>query len=273
VQIFGIIEEKERELLVMGFYDAKGYWRNDGDGFYDAKGYFRSSGDGFYDTKGYFRSPGEGFYDAKGNWVSPGGSFYDSRGYCRSVAASTAPMSTDTGEGMTIAIGFMIFLPVALLWMMISFLVELITEHLYIVFIGYAIIDVVLSLIITKRKRHRGTMFVLSYIGNYLCMLSAVYLVLIDAVPSVIMNAESFGSVLEFTIVLMFVFGCIAIVQFFNYYHEKAVLEFLVGIAFFIIVIILLKNGTKEIDTIESLAQVYGVKASALFKALFGFAI
>lgn len=27
---------------------------------------------GFYDAKGYWRSDGDGFYDAKGNWVSPG---------------------------------------------------------------------------------------------------------------------------------------------------------------------------------------------------------
>ncbi len=30
---------------------------------------------GFYDAKGYWRSDGDGFYDAKGHWVSPGGVF------------------------------------------------------------------------------------------------------------------------------------------------------------------------------------------------------
>lgn len=39
---------------------------------------------GFYDAKGYWRSDGDGFYDTKGNWVSPGGAFYDGRGVLQS---------------------------------------------------------------------------------------------------------------------------------------------------------------------------------------------
>lgn len=34
---------------------------------------------GFYDAKGYWRSEGEAFYDSRGILVSPGGGFYDGR--------------------------------------------------------------------------------------------------------------------------------------------------------------------------------------------------
>ena len=79
-----------------------------------------------------------------------------------------------------------------------------------------------------------------------------------------------FGSFFEFTIVLAFGFGAIAGLQFFNFYHEKAIWEFVLGLVFFVIVTLLLKNNV-EIQTIESLAQIYGVDVSALFKLLFGF--
>ncbi len=61
----------------MGFYDGKGYWRNDGDGFYDSEGYWRNPGDGFYDGKGYWRNSGDGFYDSKGYWRNSGDGYYD----------------------------------------------------------------------------------------------------------------------------------------------------------------------------------------------------
>lgn len=254
----------------MGFYDSKGFWRNDGDGFYDAKGYFRSPGDGFYDSKGYFRSPGDGFYDAKGYWVTPGGSFYDSKGYSRSTN-STMSATENAGEGIVATIGFVFFIPIALLWLMTIFLIEWITSHLYIVFIGYSIIDVVLCLAITKVKKHQGVNFLLSFLGNYVCILSLIYITLVYAVPYVTINGGSFGSFFEFTLVLAFGVGGIAVVQFFNYYHGNALFEFIVGTVFFVVVIILLKSGTKDMNTIESLAEMYRLKISVLFKLLFGF--
>ena len=139
----------------MGFYDAKGYWRNDGEGFYDAKGYFRSAGEGFYDTKGFFRSPGDGFYDARGNWVNPGGSFYDSKDYCRSYGAVNAATTTEAGQGIVAAIGFILFIQIALLWSMTIFLVEWITSHLYLFFCGYIIIDAILCLAMHQMKNHQ----------------------------------------------------------------------------------------------------------------------
>ena len=255
----------------MGFYDAKGYWRNDGEGFYDAKGYFRSAGEGFYDTKGFFRSPGDGFYDARGNWVNPGGSFYDSKDYCRSYGAVNAATTTEAGQGIVAAIGFILFIPIALLWSMTIFLVEWITSHLYLFFCGYIIIDAILCLAIAKIKKHQGVKFVLSFVGNYACILSLIYITLIYAVPCVTINGGNFESFFEFTLVLAFGCGGIAVVQFFNYYHEKAVLEFILRIVFFIIVIILLKNGSKEFNTIESLAVLYNLKDTTLFNILFGF--
>ena len=64
----------------MGFYDAKGYWREYGEGFYDFNGDWVSPGGAYHDAKGYLRSPGDGFYDAKGNYVLPGEPFYDIKG-------------------------------------------------------------------------------------------------------------------------------------------------------------------------------------------------
>lgn len=256
----------------MGFYDSKGYWRNDGDGFYDAKGYFRSPGNGFYDSRGYFRRSGEGFYDARGNWVNPGGSFYDSKGYKRSFETVISSVS-DEVDGTVAVIGFILFIPIALLWLMMLVLVEWITFHLYAVFIGYIFIDAILCAIITKIKKHQGAKFTLSFVGNYVCVLSFIYITLIYAVPYVSIHGGNFGSLFEFTLVLAFGFGGIAVVQFFNYYHGNAVLEFIIGIIFFVIVIKLLKNSAKEINTIESLAEIYNLKVSALFKVLFGFAV
>lgn len=254
----------------MGFYDAKGYWRNEGEGFYDAKGYYRNPGDGFYDSKGYFRSAGDGFYDARGNWVSPGGAFYDSKGYLRS---SGVVVVANTGTDLVAAVGFILFLPIGLLWMLTTFLVEWITYHLYAVFIGYVLIDVIFCLIVTKTKKHQGTKFALSFLGNYICILSFAYAVLIYAVPYMTIKGGSFGSFFEFTLVLAFEVGGIAVIQFFNYFHGKAIIEFILGILFFAIVIMILKNSLSEIGTIEGFMDVYHLKSSMLFKILFGFAV
>lgn len=256
----------------MGFYDAKGYWRNDGEGFYDVRGYFRNPGEGFYDTKGYFRNPGEGFYDSRGQWVNPGSSYYDGRGNLRTYSI-TAVSTSDTRSEMVAAIGFILFIPIGLLWMVTTFLVQWITAHLYVVFIGYIILDVLFCLIVTKIKQHQGLDFTLSFIGNCVCTLSFIYIVLLYAVPYMTINGGSFASFFEFTLVLALGVGGIAVVQFFNYYHEKSVLEFILGIMFFVVVIVLLKNGTKDMNTIESLTQMYNLESSALFKVLFGFAI
>ena len=67
----------------MGFYDGKGFYRNEGDAFYDGKGIYRKSGDSFYDSEGIYRKPGDSFYDSKGIYRKPGDSFYDSEGIYR----------------------------------------------------------------------------------------------------------------------------------------------------------------------------------------------
>ncbi len=237
----------------MGFYDFKGYWRNDGEGFYDAKG--------------YFRSPGDGFYDTRGNWVSPGGAFYDGKGYLRTSGTVTTSVA-DEGECLVIAMGFILFIPIALLGGMAMFLMEWIISHLYVVFAGYTILDAILCLVITKIKRHQGINFAFSYIGNYICILSFIYIVLIYAVPLAIING-----LFDFVLILGFGVGGITVIQFFNYYHEKPVLEFISGIVCFVIVIILLKFGTRELYSIEELAKLYNVEMSIVFKMLFGIAI
>ena len=108
---------------------------------------------GFYDAKGYWRSDGDGFYDAKGHWVSPGGAFYDGKGYLRS--GNSASSTSDTSNGIVAAIGFLLFIPIALLWVATISLIEWISSHLYIVYIGYAIIDVVICSILSKIKKHK----------------------------------------------------------------------------------------------------------------------
>lgn len=254
----------------MGFYDFKGYWRNDGEGFYDAKGYFRNPGEGFYDSKGYFRSLGDGFYDAKGNWVNPGGAFYDSKGYLRTSVGTSASAYGDEGSGIVAAVGLIVFIPIGILYMMATFWVRWITENVYLFFWGYVFITALLNVVITKVKKHRGINFGLSYAGNYICILSFIYIILIYAVPYVVGHG---GSLLDFVLVLMFALGGVTVVQFLNYYHEKAVWEFILGVLFFVVVVSLLKDSSGEIYTIESLAEIYNVKASVMFKVLFGFAI
>lgn len=252
----------------MGFYDAKGYWRNDGDGFYDAKGNWVNPGGTFYDGKGYLRSQGDGFYDAKGNWVNPGGAYYDGKGYLQSATADVS-VSNDS-DGLPV---FLIVLPIVLIGILVISIAEWISTHLYLTYIGYVVIDGIFSFIITKYKRHKGVQFFISYIGNFICILSMIYIVLIYAVPYVWMNNSDFGSGFEFVIVLLFGGGGIAIIQFLNSYHEKALLEFFTGVVYFIIVIILIKNSVHDIVTIDDFTQIYHLETLTLFRVFFGFAI
>ena len=252
----------------MGFYDAKGHWRNDGEGFYDGKGNWVSPGDAFYDGRGQLRIPGEGFYDGKGNWVSPGEAFYDGKGH-RQSPVPVAVVGAEGGAEIVGAAGLLLSLPIILLWSMSIFLVNWMAAHLYLIFVGYLFLSAIICITITKRKRHRGLGAALSFTGNYICMLSFVYIVLVYAVPYVMINDGNFGSFFEFILTLAMGAGGIAVVQFFNGYHERAVLECIVGVLFFVVVIVFLRYGN-EVDTIEDLAKLYGVEASEWFVALFG---
>lgn len=256
----------------MGFYDAKGYWRNDGDGFYDAKGYWRNPGNGFYDAKGYWRNPGSGFYDFKGNWVNPGGSYYDGKGYRRiySIGEVTTPSSS---QNIVVLIAFMLFLPIGIVWMATTFFIQWVSYHLYIIYFGYIALDVLSCLIITKVKKHRGVQYIMSFMGNFLCILSLIYIAVLYAVPYMLANGGSFASFFEFTLVLATGIGGIFILQFFNYYHGKSFLEFILGVLFFCVVIIILKKEMMEWSTMERLIAMYHIKSQRLFIALFGFGI
>lgn len=249
----------------MGFYDAKGYWRNDGDGFYDFKGYWVNPGGAFYDSKGYLRKPGEGFYDAKGRWVSPGGAYYDGKGYLRSGGIATSSQNEDVGEGM-LAVGVILLIPIILLSSIITFMIEWTIAHFYVLFIGYSIISAIICLFTTKIKRHIGRNYVFSFIGNYMCMMSFIYLVLLYAVPYV----NNGGGLFDFILVLSFGLGGMVVIQYFNYYHEKPILELATGVLCFIVVIIFLRNSIGNIYSIDSLAQIYNLKSTMIFKLLFG---
>ncbi len=254
----------------MGFYDAKGYWRDDGDGFYDARGEWVSPGGAFYDAKGYLRSPGDGFYDTKGNWVSPGGAFYDGRGYLQS-GISVAESQSDGGNAFAIGILFLLSIPFVMLWSLVTFLIEWTTAHLLPVCIGYAGIAALVSLTILKQKRHHGLWALFSFIGSYLCLLSFAYIALVYAIPYVLQNGAGFESSFEFTCALVIGAAAVSVLQFFNYFHERAVLELILSIAFFAIVIHLLKRSTGDIKTLEDLAALYGISPTAWFRLLFGF--
>lgn len=258
----------------MGFYDAKGNWRSDGNGFYDAGGNWVSPGEAFYDGRGYHRSPGDGFYDSKGNWVSPGGSFYDGCGVLQAssdVAGATG--SDGNANGAVVGVLFLLTVPIFAMWMLTAFLIQWISVHLYLVYISYLFLTAVICYAIAKKKKHRGVFTVLSYVGNYLCLLSFAYITLVYAIPYVILHEESLSSLFEFTVTLAIGAAVIAVLQFFNYYHENAILELVLGVLFFIVVLILLRSSANGIDSLQDLAAVYGVKPSAIFKVLFGSAI
>ena len=251
----------------MGFYDYKGYWRNDGEGFYDAKGNWVNPGCGFYDSRGYFRSPGEGFYDAKGNWVNPGCGFYDSKGYFRTVnnTSSTQTETKDVGIGIE---GVVLLIIAGVLWMALTSLVEWIAGHLYVVFGGFTIVNLILTFAITVAKNHKGLKFIFSYLGNCVCISSFIYIILVYAVPSVIISDES---IIGFVFAGILGAGTVALVQFLNYFLGNAILEFVIGNVFFIVVMILLKNNS--VYTMETLSKMYNVEFSVLFRSLFGIAI
>lgn len=227
---------------------------------------------GFYDAKGNWRSDGDGFYDSRGNWVSPGGAFYDGKGYLQSSGIAVGA-AVGGGSGIVIGVGFLLSIPVVLLWLMTMFLVEWMAAHLYLVFAGYAIADIIFCHAITKLKRHCGMKAILSFMGNYMCILSFVYITLVYAVPYVMINGDGFGSFFEFTAALAIGVGGVVILQVFNYYHEKAILEWILGVLFFVITIALIKYDVGDSYTIESLAEIYHVKVSKLFIALFGFVV
>ena len=155
--------------------------------------------------------------------------------------------------------------------MLISGLVEWITGHLYAVFVGFAVGNVILTLVITVSKNHKGLNFLFSYLGNYICVFSFVYIILVYVIPSTVIDGEDIGSILRFVLMIAIGLGSVALVQFFNYYHGKAVLEFILGIIFFIGVMVFIRNNS--VCTIESMASMYNVELSKLFEILFSIAI
>ena len=249
----------------MGFYDGKGNWCNDGDGFYDSRGVFRSPGDGFYDSKGVFRSPGDGFYDSKGVFRSPGDRFYDGNGCLQSGAAAGVYTASTTGAVLTV--GFLLLLPFLVLAVLCNALARWITLHPYIIFFGYALSAAIICLVLTRRRAHRGVFAILSFAGNFLSALSLVYVVLLYAVPFVIENGL-LGGFVEFALTVLICAGAVAVLQFFNYYHEKAVLEFILGILFFLIICVILRHNAGPFDKIN---QIYSPGNAELFRFLIGF--
>lgn len=253
----------------MGFYDAKGYWREYGEGFYDFNGDWVSPGGAYHDAKGYLRSPGDGFYDAKGNYVLPGEPFYDIKGERHSPILESEIRKSFAEYEFGIAYCFLLLLPFAILWLLTSFFIQKIEGHLFLSFGVYAFLDMVVCIAVIRLKKHRGLKSFFSFAGNYMCILSYAYIVLGYAVPYMEKNKRDFSSFLNFVLFSILGIGAVAILQFFNYYHEIAFVEFISGIAFFITVIVILKYASGDTNTLENLAEIYHVKPTMMFRLIF----
>lgn len=244
----------------MGFYDAKGYWRQEGDAFYDGKGYLRQPGEAFYDARGCLREPGDAFYDTRGQLRRPGDAYYDGTGQIR------VPDNHSASTALCIAA---LFFPVGVLWMAASTLVDLFARYVYLVFIAYLLLSVVISLCIARWRYRGGGNVALSFIGSFLELLSFFFMVAGHAVPYMLENNGDFGGFFEFVATLGVSIAVIAILQFFNSYHEKAFLELFIGILLFVIVLLLLRS-TLENTSVEELAKLYGLRVNLPFRLLFG---
>ena len=122
--------------------------------------------------------------------------------------------------------------------------------------------------LITKRKSYRGLASVLSFFGSYASILSMVYVVLLYAAPYVIERGGSVGGSIEFIFAALVCIGAIVVLQFINYYFEKAVLECFLGILFFLAVCIILRYSAGSLEKIE---QIYSLSDAKLFRFLIGF--
>lgn len=256
----------------MGFYDPKGYWRSDGDGFYDFKGNWVSPGGAFYDYKGYLRNPGEGFYDSHGDWVSPGQAFHDGRGNLQAWSDGAA-MTGGGSAGVVVTVGFLLFLPVLIVWSLVALAIEWAARHLYLVFFAYLVLDAAVSFMIIKRKKLRRGKACLSFFGNFMCFLALLYIVLAYAIPYVTLRGSSMGSLFEFTLALGVGAGAAAILYRFNDYHGSALLECICGGVFLALVLLLIRFGVSDYHSIGELAAVYHQEADRLFVLLFGFMV
>lgn len=255
----------------MGFHDAKGIWRSDGEGFYDAKGNWVSPGGAFYDSRGYLRSPGDGFYDAKGNWVSPGDAFYDGAGELHTWGG--AVVTNSSFSGLIVTGLFLLFVPVFVLWLLMAAAIEWLAAHLYLVVVCYALLDAALCILIVRKKKRRGIRAALSFFGNYFSILAFLYNLLLYAAPYVLLRSAAAGSLLEATFALLIGAAVLIVLQFLNNYHENAVLEFLSGIAFFAAVLLILRHCAHEVRDLEAFAALYHVRATPLLRFLFGAAL
>ena len=240
-------------------------------GFHDAKGIWRSDGDGFYDAKGNWVSPGGAFYDAKGNWVNPGEAFYDGAGelqtgYSVGVAGTGSPT-------LVLTAGVLLFLPVFLLWMLMAAAIDWLASHLYLVFGIYALLDAAGCAFSVRRKRLRGVRAAVCFAGNYLRILSLAYVLLLYAAPYVLLRDASLGSLFEATLSLAAAVGAIAVLRRVNDWHGNVILGFFLDAAFFAAVVLILRSCSGEVRTLDALAALYHVSPSALLRLLFGAAL
>ena len=163
---------------------------------------------------------------------------------------------------------FLLSLPFLALAAVCAVLAEWIVQHPFLVFFGYAVCAALVCYVITKRKSYRGLASVLSFFGSYASILSMVYVVLLYAAPYVIERGGSVGGSIEFIFAALVCIGAIVVLQFINYYFEKAVLECFLGILFFLAVCIILRYSAGSLEKIE---QIYSLSDAKLFRFLIGF--
>ena len=158
-------------------------------------------------------------------------------------------------------------LPIFMLYLMVTSIAEWLMTHFYITFILYSIINAIICFFTTKSQEYQSKKkFVLCFTGKYIRNLSLIYMFLLYAIPCVILTENSFGGFVELVIVsFVWIFIWLGIIC----YEEKSpATEFLLGTLFFIATRILCLGVP-----IESLVQIYNVKAPILFRILFDFRI
>lgn len=227
---------------------------------------------GFHDGKGYWREDGEGFWDAEGYWVEPGDTFFDGVGYqTYTVPDSVLRQKSDYGFFLC---SLLFAVPAVWIFAMVVLAAEWVSRHFYPVVVGYTILDAIICRRIIRKKKHRGGKAVLSYWGSFISLYSLLYVVFGYALPYAADRGWNAASVIELISVLFVWAITIAILQFFNYYHEIAFWEFFLSLVYFLIILTVLRLNISMNTNYspEDFATLYQVNLSWIFRLFFAFA-
>lgn len=256
----------------MGFHDGKGYWREDGEGFWDAEGYWVEPGGSFHDFGGNIKEYGDPFLDANGKWCEPGDTFFDGVGYqTYTVPDSVLRQKSDYGSFLYI---LLFAVPAVWIFAMVVLAAEWVSRHFYLVVVGYTILDAIVCRRIIRKKKHCGGKAVLSYWGSFISLYSLLYVVFGYALPYAADRGWNATGAIELMGILFMWAITIAILQFFNYYHEIAFWEFFLSLVYFLIILTVLRLNISMNTNYspEDFATLYQVNLSWIFRLFFAFA-